>query len=183
MSKPTILIDLDDTIVEVNKNLIQNLNEEFNEDYELENITCFNYYESFPEEQAEYMYDQWLREDLYESDDVQWKEGAKSGLSELRKNFEVLIVSKPMTGHASSKLRWIREHEEYFDGYVLTNRKDMVVGDLLVDDSPNNLENFHSDIIVVDQPYNQHIEDYHRAYYWGEIVDCANEILLSSEVG
>ena len=79
-------------------------------------------------------------------------------------------------------LSWLGKHGLNFDTIYFRKgwKKWMVNVDYLVDDSPNNFENWvrgrgmKEGFILMDQPYNQHIETEHRVYDIDSIMEHVN---------
>jgi len=92
-------------------------------------------------------------------------EGAQEGVQDLIDNFgEVVIVtSLPSDIYrpgevTQEKLDWLRKYFPYFSktrNIVMTKRKGLVKGDLLIDDAPHNILEYPGKTVVFDQPYNQ----------------------------
>ena len=84
--------------------------------------------------------------------------------------FVCVTSQKPHARHHT--LSWLGNHGINFDTVYLRKgwKKWMVDVDYLVDDSPNNFENWvrgrgmQEGFILMDRPYNQHIKTNHRVY-------------------
>lgn len=167
-----IIVDFDDTVVEVNNFILTKLNEAMGTDYSLDDMTSYNYYDNFTEEEADYIMEIWNRPDLYDRDGIDWKEYAREGLMQLNNEHEVILATVLTSGHAESKARWIDNHDQYFDDYYICSRKEHLEADLIIDDGAHHLQEANMAGILIDQPYNQHYEaSLGRANDWQEVVD------------
>jgi 5'(3')-deoxyribonucleotidase len=102
-----------------------------------------------------------------------------------KQGWEIVIVTNlPSQIHGSpmiidSKIRWIAEN---FRGIVdpknivITKRKDLVNGSVLIDDAPHNINNFPGKVIIFDRPWNRSIVNRMRASNWKEVVLCINKL-------
>jgi len=65
--------------------------------------------------------------------------GAKDALIKLNKDFDIFIASTPPWSRPdmwAAKRRWIEQHFPYLKRkLILTHRKDLLIGDVLIDDS------------------------------------------------
>ncbi|HEX6972236.1 MAG TPA: hypothetical protein VF234_08455, partial [Limnochordia bacterium] len=56
------------------------------------------------------------------------------------------------------------------DDFVAAHSKSLVLGDLLIDDAAHNVLSFYGQSILVDAPYNRHVEHPRRAKGWSGII-------------
>lgn len=183
MSNNLILCDMDGVLVDVqSRTHLPLLNEKFGTGYTLEDLERFDYFEYMPEEHAQFMIDCWHREDLY--DGVSPEPGAMEGVEQLRELGRVVVVSSPMDGHGTSKLRWLTDHGFSRDNRVLAKDKALIdiEGALLIDDGPEFLREHRGPKIVFDRPWNRHLEISHwpytaRAHSWSDVVTLAHTFL------
>ncbi len=78
---------------------------------------------------------------------------------------DILLVSAPpCPGAAAEKLRWVRQHLPFLgvERLVLTSRKEVVAGDVLIDDSPANLFAYRAayplaKLATIGYPYNSEV--------------------------
>lgn len=76
----------------------------------------------------------------------------------LRQQGEVVIVTSPLScapAWCCDRARWLDVHFGFRrDEIVFTKRKDLVMGDVLVDDSPEHCEAFPGARVLVERPWN-----------------------------
>lgn len=83
-------------------------------------------------------------------------EGVKETLTELQKNHLINIVTKQPVGLEKYSLYWLEKNEIPYDNFMVTQDKDLIFGDIFVDDYIGNLENFTRGVSVcVNQPWNK----------------------------
>ncbi|WGH49766.1 hypothetical protein [Alishewanella phage vB_AspM_Slickus01] len=80
------------------------------------------------------LFDFWYSDSLY--DDLQPKKNAYYGLKRLKDaGFDLVIVSHVLGNHFQSKQKFIERHfGDLITGFVATSMKELVKGDLLIDD-------------------------------------------------
>ena len=107
--------------------------------------------------------------------------GAKQTLETMKnRGWKIAIVtSLPVEKHhpgqvVQEKIEWIGEHlsgvvEER--DVIITHRKDLVRGDILVDDAPHNLETFPGKTIAFDRPWNRNVVVSGRVSHWNQMIE------------
>jgi len=105
--------------------------------------------------------------------------GAVEGMHQLQKDGHELIIATKCpksAGHAfHGKLSWVRKHLPFFntDNFVAVQRKDLLDGDILLDDSPSNIKLFQEKkrlVVAFDKPWNRNIKSV-RVKTWEEFVN------------
>lgn len=103
-------------------------------------------------------------------------QGSVAGLEYLNGRYEVVILSSAteFPQSLSEKAFWLNEHFPFIDWrqMVFCGRKDVVRGDIMIDDHPKNLRSFPGEKIVFTQPHNAGLAlpDCIRVSAWDEIV-------------
>jgi 5'-nucleotidase len=92
--------------------------------------------------------------------------GARLFHAGLKSIGEVVIVTSPFKvarGWEMDRRAWLAEHFDTDpDDVVFTKRKELVRGDVLIDDGPHNIDSFPGPVVIIDRPWNQEIADsYH----------------------
>ncbi|NGY89268.1 hypothetical protein F6Y05_40585 [Bacillus megaterium] len=76
-------------------------------------------------------------------------------------------IDFPHSNPADDKRAWLKEHFNFAkEDIIFTSRKELVMGQILIDDKPATYEKFkmlNRNIILIDAPYNQHIQTDWRA--------------------
>lgn len=186
VEKPIILVDMDDTIGDFSKvywdvhNLLFNdkINHKLVNDWNLSNISS----------RGIEAYDLFKFPGLFRN--LPLKKYAKSFMSNIQNFSDVYVVSDtpagtsyeelvnldetyhkiefPHSNPADDKRMWLKEHFPDFpqSNIIFCSCKWMVQGDILVDDKPATFEKFTElgrDAILIDMPYNRHINTKWRA--------------------
>ena len=97
--------------------------------------------------------------------------GSKKFVRELKKRGEITVVTRPMTNSPTwvwERIGWLYKHFG-LEHIEFTDRKDLVPGDVLIDDDPENLVTFPGRRILLDQPWNRGA-DLPRMYSYNEIL-------------
>lgn len=90
---------------------------------------------------------------------------------------ELVIVTTAATPESlAPKWNWLKEYFPHIKDVIICNgkQKHMIIGDILIDDAPHNLEGFIGIPILFTQPWNKSYEDknwFLRAYSWLDIYD------------
>lgn len=98
-------------------------------------------------------------------------------LEELNQKHEVFIVSAAMEfpNSLEEKYYWLQEYFPFISWkqIVLCGSKQVVQGDIMIDDHFKNLDKFHGKTLLFDQPHNRkhHNHQHQRVHNWLEIRD------------
>ncbi len=102
---------------------------------------------------------------------------AIESLEILKKEHEIIIATNPSNSGniAQQKIVWIKQNlPEFIDNLCLLSRKDLLQGDIIIDDYINNVAFFNGYGIIVNKPWNtKFLEDNKktfRANSWQEII-------------
>ena len=91
---------------------------------------------------------------------------AKEALDLLHKlDYYIIIVSYQNDYiNKEATLSWLNEHNIYYDSICFTDRKDLIHGDIIVDDNPEflNICDDNEEKILIDAPYNKNENKYKR---------------------
>ena len=102
--------------------------------------------------------------------------GATESLEKLNKSYEVFIVSSAMEfpNCLEEKYYWLKEHFPFLSWkqIVLCGSKEVVQGNIMIDDHFKNLDSFTGRTLLFDQPHNQNSNDHshERVCNWDEII-------------
>jgi len=103
-------------------------------------------------------------------------EDSVEGLRYLNNKYNVLIVSSAteFPNSLSEKQQWLNEHYPFisWQQMIFCGRKDSILGDIMIDDHPKNLNSFNGQKILFTQPHNSHIEneEYLRVFTWQDVM-------------
>ncbi len=91
----------------------------------------------------------------------------RAAIDELRKLGEVLIVTSPMHNAPSwcgERIEWLRKFGVAENEIIFTSRKELIRGDVLIDDGPSNLEACREFMttIAIHAPYNRSVTSDYR---------------------
>lgn len=104
--------------------------------------------------------------------------GAVEAVKKLRILAEVFCVTSPY--HDShwwmdERLRWLEERLGFdYQHVIFTHRKDMIRGDILLEDRWDNAATFPGKGVLFDRPWNQpptYTKDLPRVYSWDNVID------------
>lgn len=153
----TILVDMDDTITDLLGAWIKMLNCNYGTSVLPEDVRQWNIAESFPSLTKEQVFDPLMRDSLWL--DVHPKEGAVETLHQLIKDgHKVFIVTTSTYETLRAKMDAVLFHYFPFlswENVIITGRKQMIKGDVLIDDGVHNLIGGEYIKLLVDAPHNQ----------------------------
>ena len=172
----TILVDLDDTIEQLLKALVARANERFGRNAAVDDVTDWSIICAFPGIAKQQILDFMREPDFW--DTVEPVPGAAEGLKHfMDEGHEVYIVTATEYEHVAEKMKGVLFRWFPFISWnqvIITSRKQMIRGDVLIDDGVHNLEGGSYIKILVTAPYNR---DYDaeangmiRVNSWDEIV-------------
>lgn len=177
MRKLTVLVDMDDTIENLLENWVWMLNKYHHTNVVASDIRSWNISSAFPGVPADEVYAPLSSAELWER--VKPLPGAVRNLKRLiddGHSVYVVTASNPMTIHIKLEKVLFR----YFpflkpNNVIVASKKQMIRGDVMVDDAPHNLEGGKYLHILIDNPHNH---DYDakangivRANGWDEIYE------------
>lgn len=181
MKRLTVLVDMDDTIINLLDAWVDRLNRSCGTEVKAEDITQWNIVESFLTLTSEQVYSPLLCDDFWYN--VMPKEGASEALQRLiNDGHKALIVTSSLYQTLRTKM------DVALFGYfpfitwkdvIVTKYKQLIKGDVLVDDGVHNLENGDYFKILMDAPhnraYNAEANGMRRVFDWGEAYSLITE--------
>ena len=158
-----IIMDLDEVVVDFIEPLIAEYNRRYSSDITIEDITQW----ALPADMCAI-----FRERNFFINLIPYPESIRA-LELLRaRGHEVIIATSPSGDPhiAEQKLTWC---QDFLPGFpvVITERKDILKGDMMVDDCVEHLRNFDGIRVIMDRPWNRNeaVRGY-RAWDWDEIL-------------
>lgn len=177
MRKLTILVDMDDTIEYLLKEWVEWLNARHGLNVSVDDVRCWNIAEAFPELTAEQVYDPLYYHELWMR--VKPMPDAQEVLKKLIEDgHEVYITTSSNYSTIATKITWVLFR--YFpyicwDHVIVAAKKQMIRGDVMVDDGPHNLEGGDYEKLLMNAPHNRDYDEKShgmtRVFNWSEIYD------------
>ena len=172
----TILVDMDDTIEQLLKAWVSRANEKFGRKVTLDDITDWNVAKPYTGLTRKQIYDVTFERGFWET--VEPMPGAAEALKHfMDEGHEVYIVTATEPEHVEEKMNGLLFRYFPFlswDQVIITSRKQMIRGDVLIDDGIHNLEGGSYMKIMFTAPHNR---DYDaegngmiRVHTWPEVV-------------
>ena len=165
----TIKIDCDGVLRDLLPQMCKVYNEHFNEHIEPENVLEYDLTNTFHKcmDIDGMTPNIWFFQehilDIYVQSDACHK--AKEAMDILhKKGYHIVIVShQPKNWHQSATLLWLEINDIYYDSICFTNNKNMVLGDIIVDDNIEFLDICKNERkILIDAPYNRDNNKYEK---------------------
>lgn len=177
-----ICIDVDDTICDLQKVVVELFNKRYGSSYKLEDFTDFDIMNILPTQDAVVMRDIYGETGLYNK--VKPMLGAQKALEKLV-NFghNVYLVTAAIPKTYGEKVAFIQRFFPYIDDnhIICMKHKWMFNCDIMIEDNLQTLlERPHYHRILVNQPWNQYNKDWvygiNRCNNWNEIIEVVNQI-------
>lgn len=168
-----ILIDVDGVMLNTQEALLKRLNHRYGTRYTLENVTHYHWFENVYKN-----INPWteLEDKTFWQEEVSLIDGAKNAVYKLlSQGYEVYFVtaSNVFNPAFAEKMTCLRKHlnviEDWFnDHIIIAQSKEMVVGDILIDDNLEQIKNFldfhHKFAFLFKQPWNKNSK--YLSYTW-----------------
>ena len=174
-AKLTILVDMDDVMEDLLPAWLEVLNEKYGKSVFIGDVTEWNFYHLYPDLTREQIrsvldeYDLWRR--------VYPKTGAKEYVKRLMDDgHKVYVVTAAHPDTLSERYNTvIRKHFPFIKAtqIITTYHKQMIRGDILIDDGPHNLAGGDYFKILMDAPHNRYFDEQQidavRVYNWSQV--------------
>lgn len=177
----TILVDMDDVLECLVEGWCRLLNEQYGTSVTRDDVKDWNISLAFPELTREQVYAPELEDELW--DYVLPMPGADEALHYLMdKGHEIIVVTA--TEYQSLRAKMEKVLFRYFpyltwDRVIITSRKYLIKGDVLIDDGPHNLMGTDCRKILFDCPHNRAFDEHSvgavRAKDWQDICRIIDE--------
>ena len=178
MNKLTILVDMDDTLENLCEVWVDYLNEIYGTNVKLTDVTQWDMTKVFPILTRSEIFDVLTEANLWER--VKPLPGAVEYLEKLiNDGHRIVIVTSASPETISVKLNKVLfKYFPYltYKDVIISSQKQMIKGDVLIDDAPHNLENGSYLKMLFDAPHNQTYDrpDTIRVHNWKGIYDAIN---------
>lgn len=171
-----LIVDMDDVMADASGAIIKVYNEEFGTTYRHADF----YGTSLWDNDIKNSYLD-IRHRLHEEGffrNMMVKDNAIEIMKALYEKYEVFIVSAAteFPNSLKEKIDWLEEHFSFipWQRIVLCGDKQIVTGDIMIDDHDKNLKHFKGRTILFDAIHNQSYEGYETVKNWNDVA----EILL-----
>lgn len=154
--KPVILFDADDVLENLLECWVKLLNRRYGTSVEPNDVRSWNVNEAFPSLTREQVYEPLVEDELWES--LSPIPGSQKILNKLHEEkFEIYIVTATDYRNCRVKFDRLKEMFPFIDDkhLIVAHNKQMVIGDILVDDNPVNLVGGTYYGILFDRPHNR----------------------------
>lgn len=177
-----ILIDMDDVMIDFLQHWIDVLNGKFNKNVKYNDIYCWSMQVAYPDLTREQIFDVLYNEEFWA--DISPKQGAITYIRRLiQDGHEIYVVtaSDPLI----MKFRQVYILNQFFpwipqENVIMAHNKQMILGDVLVDDNPKNLVNGNYRGLLMTAPHNQgypeRLSNLIRVNSWEEVYDLIDKI-------
>lgn len=178
-----ILFDADDTVENLLEPWLAMLNERYGTAVTLDDIHAWDISEAFPTLRREQVYDVLAEDELWRR--VTPIDGAQRVLQRLcDEGHELYMVTASDYRSCKAKIEALLEMFPFLDWehVIVTSNKQLVRGDVLIDDGPHNLTGGSYRKLLFDRPYNRAFDETRygitRVYSWEEIYSLLSKTLL-----
>lgn len=161
VEKYTLLIDMDSVIVDLMGKWFGAYNADYDDHLTVDQLTTWNSHELVKPACGAKIYDYLDRPGFYR--DLKPLPHAIEVLQRLHECYEIYIVTASPVSALQDKAAWVEEHLPFIGvkKIIFAHDKDCVVGDLLFDDAPHNLQKYIDKgrlAVAMDYPYNKDLK-------------------------
>lgn len=173
-----LVVDLDETILDVHSFILNKVNKNQGVNVSEDDITSYDYYECLDERVADLIIDAWNTVDLYDRRMINYYSGAEEILQQFRyMGINVILATSPALAHVSvpSKIDWIKQNDHIYDDWCITEEKSILEPDVLIDDKPQLSPHYFQ--IIPEKPYNINLDhslegvSYIMVKNWDDVCD------------
>ena len=183
----TILIDMDDTIESLLKAWVRGVNSKYGRSVSYEDITSWDVSAAFPGLTRKQVYDVLLEKGFWK--DVEPTPGAAEAIQRfMAAGHEVFIVTATPYESVTEKMSDLLFRYFPFLSWkqlIITSRKQLIRGDVLIDDGVHNLEGGDYIKILMTAPHNRNYDaeanGMIRVHTWAEIEEIIRSISAEHE--
>jgi 5'(3')-deoxyribonucleotidase len=172
------IVDIDGVLAEQVTPMLEILNPQLGLNLTKEDITVYD------QKVGDIDIGEWLRRKMTDPDwivELPLIPFAAEGVAVLRNIGKVMIAtSRPKLGCWATE-EWLTRNQIFVDGLMFTPNKELLPGDVLIDDSPQNIIMFGRTEgfgLLFDQPWNRNFDfadpEIKRVYGWKNIIDLLN---------
>ena len=186
MKRLTVLIDADDTIENLCEEWVKYLNEKYGTSVLLTDIKEWDIAKAFPTIPRDEVYEPLFNEDLWKR--VTPLPGAVENIKKIMEDgHKVVIVTSSHPDNVSLKWRYaIAKYLPFLNSndVIYASQKQLIKGDVMIDDAPHNLVGGDYIKLLYDAPHNQNFDtEPHyitRVHNWEEVYFAINYIANNS---
>lgn len=163
-----LLIDMDQTICDLITPFLKIYNRECNDNLTINDITEYNLANFVKSEYKHKVVEIFTTPGFFLN--LEPLPYSIEVLNRLKRSHSIWIVTKPMKGKSvDEKVEWVRHYLPFLESnLIFTDKKYMIRGDMLFDDCPEYIADFHSNTVVMDYPYNRNVRADFRVNNWLE---------------
>jgi 5'-nucleotidase len=177
--KKTLLLDMDDVTVDQSLTWVKRLYEKTGVLYNRDEWAGWQLSNYLPSDVVHMIFEEINKEPGFFRQ-LPAKEGAIEGIRQLCDYYDIVFVTASEHYAYEDKYYWIVENLPFLPkpNLILTHRKDLIMGDIFVDDGPHNLINSPVKTkVIFDGPWNRHLNQFPRVHHWNQLI----ELLMSKE--
>lgn len=177
-----VCVDVDDVCADIMPVWLDKYNRDYDDNLTSEDITAWGIDRFVKPECGIKIYDYLTHEDFYTK--TQPLPGFQEAIREFkRRGWDVMYVTSVVPGSADIKIKWLYAHAPGFsmDELVIANRKNRVIGDVLIDDAAHNLKSATMKTVRFIRPHNQGVAANAHTDSWIGMADKVLEAYHSKE--
>lgn len=180
-----LLIDMDQVICKWLERILEWYNHDKKTNMSLEDVKSWNVVDTLGPNSEDFIRSCMRYPELYR--DLDPVEGAIEGIKLLQEKGHEVIIATAVPKSAGiayhGKLEWIRRNMPFFslNNFVAIQRKDLLQGDVLLDDGMHNIIPFRKSgrtAVVFDRPWNRNDVGGERVYSWQQFIALVDDLDL-----
>lgn len=178
----TVLVDMDGVLENLHEVWIDWLNIRYDTNVKVADLEEWDISTVFPDLSRNQIFAPLREEGLWRN--VEPLGGAAEVIEGFQDSgFKVVVLTAAHPDTVVLKYQWLREHFPMikYNDVIFANQKQLVMGDVLIDDAPHNLIGGGYNKFLFDAPYNEkwrppHGLAYTRVFDWGDINEKVREL-------
>lgn len=172
-----IVVDQDQVLAKWVERILEWYNEDKGTSFTRDDITKWDMSSNLGPHSGDFLRSCMRYPELYR--DLEPVEGALYGMKRLKELGHDVVIATAVPRCAGiayhGKLEWIRRNMPWFDlkNFIAIQRKDLLVGDILLDDGPHNIEAWNKTgraSVIFDAPWNRDLLGL-RVKHWNEFLE------------
>lgn len=176
MNRQILYVDMDNVMNQFVEYIVQVYNNWYDTQWTFQDVNEYEFYRSFGHDDKS---GQVILKKMFSTPgfwlNIKPQENSTKVLRQLNDRYDTYVATMPYNSYncIPEKLEWLQEHYPFIlkDQVIFIHRKNLLLGDYIIDDHPKHLENFKGTTIVYTYKYNEYYKADERVSNWNEIAN------------
>ena len=172
-TKPILVLDQDDVIVDTYRKMAQIIVRDFGTDFQMEDFYTHAFNDLLPEDHKNRIYQELHKPGFFA--DIPAKDGAVEAVRQLADKYEIYVATAAMEFPNSfrEKYDWLQANLPFvpYQNLIFCGHKSILRADIIIDDMPRNFVGQESArCLLFNAPHNYSENRYERVNSWDDIL-------------